>query len=61
MEQIIVRISKDGSTTVKTEGFTGRSCHEASAAIERALGVTVHDVETEEAFENADADAEIKL
>lgn len=38
-EQIIVIIAPDGSTKVETKGFQGSSCKDASAFIEKALGV----------------------
>jgi hypothetical protein len=38
MPKIIVTVSTTGQTAIKTEGFTGRSCQEASRFIEQALG-----------------------
>jgi hypothetical protein len=38
-EQIIVIVAPDGSTRVETKGYQGSSCKDASAFIEKALGV----------------------
>lgn len=37
-QRIIVRVATDGNTEVRTEGFAGGSCRQASELIERALG-----------------------
>ena len=37
-QRIIIKVATDGSTQVRTEGFTGNRCRLASAFIERALG-----------------------
>lgn len=37
-EEIIVVFRPDGSSSVETKGFTGSSCKDASAFIEKALG-----------------------
>jgi hypothetical protein len=38
MPKIIVTVGPKGQTAIKTEGFAGRSCQEASRFIEQALG-----------------------
>ena len=36
--RIIITVASDGSTEVRTEGFSGSECQQASELIERALG-----------------------
>jgi len=36
---IEITVSPEGATSIKTSGFTGSSCKDASRFIERALGV----------------------
>lgn len=36
--EIIITVALDGSTTVETIGYKGKSCQDASKAIEIALG-----------------------
>jgi hypothetical protein len=38
MKTIEILITPKGETTVRTEGFTGPSCREASRFLEQALG-----------------------
>ena len=33
-------VSPEGATTIKTSGFTGSSCKDATRELERALGVS---------------------
>ncbi len=37
-QRIVIRVAPNGETEVRTEGFNGRSCQQASELIERALG-----------------------
>jgi len=37
-QRIVIKIALDGSTEVRTEGFAGGQCRQASQFIERALG-----------------------
>jgi hypothetical protein len=37
---IEITVSPEGATSIKTSGFTGGSCRDASRDIERALGVS---------------------
>ena len=48
---IEVIIEPDGSTSVQTRGYTGPSCREASAFIERALGRTTGETLTAEFYQ----------
>jgi hypothetical protein len=48
--RIIIKVAKDGSTEVRTEGFVGNSCRQASELIERALGTRQSESLTSEYF-----------
>lgn len=48
MKTITITVAASGEITIKTEGFSGSSCKEATAAIEKALGKTVLDTPTGE-------------
>lgn len=48
MKTITITVGASGETTIKTEGFSGSSCKDATAAIEKALGKTVSDTPTGE-------------
>ena len=37
---IEITVSPEGATSIKTSGFTGGSCKEATRDLERALGVS---------------------
>lgn len=57
-----VRVRLDGTkVTVETEGFVGASCADATAALEKALGVTKTDTAKPEYFAHeAGADTSVK-
>jgi hypothetical protein len=38
-KRIEITVSPEGTTSIKTSGFTGVSCRDATRDIERALGV----------------------
>jgi len=38
-KKIEITVSPEGATSIKTSGFTGSACKDASRFIERALGV----------------------
>ena len=48
MQEIIVDVSPEGKVNISTKGFAGKSCKEATKAMEDALGAVVKDVETPE-------------
>ena len=50
---IEIVVEPDGSTNVQTRGYTGPSCREASAFIERALGSTTSETLTAEFHQTA--------
>jgi len=39
-KQIEITVSPEGATSIKTVGFTGGSCRDATRDLERALGVS---------------------
>jgi hypothetical protein len=39
-KRIEITVSPEGATSIKTTGFTGSSCKDATRDIERALGVS---------------------
>ncbi len=39
-KKIEITVSPEGATSIKTSGFTGSSCKEATRDLERALGVS---------------------
>jgi len=38
-KKIEITVSPEGATSIKTSGFTGSSCRDATRDLERALGV----------------------
>ena len=48
MKLIEIMVSPSGVTTVKTQGFAGSSCRDASRFIEEALGERLHETFTAE-------------
>jgi hypothetical protein len=51
MPRIIIDYGPSGEIEVKTEGFKGAKCREATKMIEAALGATVSDEATSEMYE----------
>lgn len=51
MAEIIINIKPNGETDIKVEGWQGESCSLKSAPYRDALGRTVSDIPTAEAFE----------
>lgn len=51
MPQIEILISPQGTTRVRTLGFSGSECRQASAFLEKALGQTTHESLTPEFFQ----------
>jgi len=39
-KKIEITVSPEGATSIKTSGFTGGSCRDATRDLERALGVS---------------------
>ena len=40
IKTIEITVSPEGATSIKTSGFTGSSCRDATRDLERALGVS---------------------
>jgi hypothetical protein len=57
---IEVLVSPKGETTVRTKGYAGSDCLQASKFLEQALGVATHEQKTAEYFQNAQQQQEIK-
>ena len=51
MKTIEIIVSPTGQTTVRTSGFHGASCHDASRLIEQALGKVAEDRLTAEFYQ----------
>ena len=54
-QRIIIKVAADGSTEVRTEGFTGTQCRQASEFIEKALGSRQSEQLTSEFFKSTAA------
>jgi hypothetical protein len=54
-KKIEITVSPLGATTIKTSGFTGRSCKDATRDLERALGVAGNEHLLPEYFMNNEA------
>jgi hypothetical protein len=39
-QRIEITVSPEGAVSIKTSGFTGSSCRDATKAIEKAMGVS---------------------
>lgn len=53
MKQVIVTIDEHGETQIETQGFQGRECQQATADLERALGLKTSEQLTSEMFQPA--------
>jgi hypothetical protein len=49
MKTITITITSEGETTIETKGFVGAACKDATAALEKALGMKTKDAPTKEA------------
>ena len=50
---IEITVSPDGATSIKTSGFTGSSCRDATRDLERALGLAGKESLLPEYFQQA--------
>lgn len=50
MKEIIVTLEK-GNVVIETKGFKGKACKDATAALEKALGMVTTDAPTKEMYE----------
>lgn len=51
MKSITITIDRVGGTIVKTEGFTGGTCKDVTKNLQKALGKTSTDINTNEMYE----------
>jgi hypothetical protein len=56
---IEVTVSPQGETSVRTRGYAGADCLQASRFLEQSLGLTLTDTKTPEFFENATAEQRV--
>jgi hypothetical protein len=52
---IEVTVSPQGEVSIKTAGYSGTSCQEASRYLEQALGAVTSDRKTPEFYQTAEA------
>jgi hypothetical protein len=57
---IEVVVSPTGETTVKTKGYVGSDCQQASRALEQALGVVAAEQKTAEFYQTEEARQELR-
>lgn len=53
MKEVIITIDANGETKIETRGFRGRECQEATADLERALGLKTGEQVLPEMFQAA--------
>ena len=59
-KKIEITVSPEGATSIKTTGFTGSSCKDATRDIERALGVSGRDSLLPEYFQQQAGQSQIQ-
>lgn len=59
-KKIEITVSPEGVTSIKTSGFTGGSCRDATRDIERALGVAGREHLLPEYFQRGNTDEHIQ-
>ena len=57
---IEITVSPEGATSIKTSGFTGSSCKDATRDLEKALGVSGHESLLPEYFQRASTGEQIQ-
>jgi hypothetical protein len=50
MKRIEIIVDEKGSTRIESKGFAGAECRQATAPLERALGVVASDTPTTEMY-----------
>ena len=53
MKKIKVHVSKEGNTTIETEGFTGQACKDVTKALKAALGAASKETFTDEYYKQS--------
>ena len=59
-KRIEITVSPEGATSIKTAGFTGGSCRDATRDLERALGVAGKESLLPEYFQQANTGEQLK-
>jgi hypothetical protein len=59
-KKIEITVSPEGATSIKTSGFTGSSCKDATRDLERALGVAGREHLQPEYFNRASTDERLR-
>jgi hypothetical protein len=59
-KKIEITVSPEGATSIKTSGFTGSSCKDATRDLERALGVAGREHLQPEYFYRASTDERLR-
>lgn len=59
-KKIEITVSPEGATSIKTSGFSGGSCRDATRDLERALGVTGTEHLLPEYFQQASSDERLR-
>lgn len=59
-KKIEITVSPEGAVSIKTAGFTGSSCKDATREIERALGVAGRESLLPEYFQQAHAGNQVR-
>ncbi len=57
---IEITVSPEGATSIKTSGFTGGSCRDATRDLERALGVSGRESLLPEYFQQANTGEQVQ-
>jgi hypothetical protein len=57
---IEITVSPEGATSIKTSGFTGGSCRDATRDLERALGVSGRETLLPEYFQQANTGEQLR-
>lgn len=57
---IEITVTPEGATSIKTSGFTGGSCRDATRDLERALGVSGRETVLPEYFQQASTGERIR-
>ena len=59
-KKIDITVSPEGSVSIKTSGFTGGSCRDATRDLERALGVSGRETLLPEYFQQANTGEQLR-
>ncbi len=59
-KKIEITVSPEGAVSIKTSGFTGSSCKDATRDIERALGVAGRESLLPEYFQQAQVSDQVR-